>query len=129
MYLNFPDITVNFCLLQAALSVSTVSTTEGVDVIPEPSSRSLSREELLRRSDSPSVDLATWLGSMPRLRSESFEFPDAGLVGGGERDDRSGTFASPPAASPAPAHSFGKRRCVGQTAALQWRTYVILVFG
>ncbi|XP_043198501.1 trichohyalin-like isoform X2 [Amphibalanus amphitrite] len=63
-------------------SQAAASSTEGVEVIPEPSSRSESREDLLQGSESPGVDLATWLGSMPRLRSESLDFPAAGLAHG-----------------------------------------------
>ncbi|XP_043242278.1 trichohyalin-like [Amphibalanus amphitrite] len=70
-------------------SQAAASSTEGVEVIPEPASHSESREDLLQgsespgqSSESPGVDLATWLGSMPRLRSESLDFPAAGLSHG-----------------------------------------------
>ena len=48
-------------------------------MIPEPSSLCASPDDLLQSSESPCVDLAAWLGSMPRLRSDSIELPTGGL--------------------------------------------------
>ncbi|KAF0314657.1 CDK5 regulatory subunit-associated protein 2 [Amphibalanus amphitrite] len=111
-------------------SQAMASSTEGVEVIPEPSSHSESREEDLlqgsespgQSSESPGVDLATWLGSMPRLRSESLDFPAAGLSHGlgqeqegQEMDERHQELdqtavelrSSPLTASPAPLTAAG----------------------